>query len=205
MLEAMVSSSPRDIREIKQELRTLLVDGRIALGGEERARRSARLTDAALSVLTPGATVAAYNPLGTEPGSGALLPALREVAAKILLPISGPEGELLWARDEGDEATAPGQLGVLEPTGPRRDWRALCDCDLILVPALGVTPGGMRIGKGAGYYDRALAHLYAQDTRPQVAVLLYSGEIRADIPVEVHDMPVDLIITDEGVSAAARD
>ncbi|WJZ17414.1 putative 5-formyltetrahydrofolate cyclo-ligase [Corynebacterium guangdongense] len=201
----MTSESHRDLPEIKRGLRRTLVDARTSLSAEELAARSAALTANVLRVVTPGSTVAAYHPLGTEPGVGTLLEALRTVADTIWLPISGPDNELLWAVDAGDEDTAAGQLGVREPTGQRYNWHALTECDLVLVPALGVNPAGVRIGKGAGYYDRALAHLYTRAERPRVAVLLFDGEIRADIPAEAHDMPVDLIITDAGITAPRND
>lgn len=200
MLWPMTREPYPDLPELKRSLRRELVDARSSLTGDELAARSAALTANALRVVTPGSTIAAYHPLGTEPGVGTLLDALRRVAGKIWLPISGPDNELLWAVDRGDEDTAAGQLGVREPTGQRHDWHALTECDLVLVPALGVNPEGVRIGKGAGYYDRALAHLYTRVQRPRVAVLLFDGEIRPDIPAEPHDMPVDLIITDVAIT-----
>ncbi len=196
----MTSEPHPDLPEIKRGLRRALADARSSLSATELSARSAALTANVLSIVTPGSTVAAYHPLGSEPGVGALLDGLRSAAGRIWLPISGPDNELLWAVDEGDEETAAGQLGVLEPTGQRHNWHVLTECDLVLVPALGVNPQGVRIGKGAGYYDRALAHLYTRAERPRVAVLLFDGEVREDVPAEDHDMPVDLIITDKGIT-----
>lgn len=144
-------------------------------------------------------TVAAYSPLSGEPGGSLLLDALHGEASSLLLPISLPDGQLDWAPYEGRLALTPGVLGIAEPTSERLGPEAINSCRLILVPALGVTPEGVRLGKGGGFYDRALAGFAESEDPPLTAVLLYNGEIRDDIPVADHDMPVDLAITPSGV------
>lgn len=159
---------------------------------EARAAANSALSERAAD-LARGKKVAAYSPLGNEPGGKDLLPALA-AAAEVWLPISGADGQLLWCLYRGPEHMAPGALGIAEPTGPRLDSSVLSDLDLLLVPALGLNPAGVRLGKGAGYYDRALAGLDV----PTVA-LIFGGEIRADIPAEPHDVPVDAALTPTGL------
>jgi 5-formyltetrahydrofolate cyclo-ligase len=65
--------------------------------------------------------------------------------------------------------------------------------DVILVPMLGFDEALNRIGYGGGYYDRLL------DTQPQakkIGICYESGKTD-NIPVEDHDMPVDLVVTNK--------
>ncbi len=60
----------------------------------------------------------------------------------------------------------------------------MSQCDLILVPALAVDKVGNRLGKGKGYYDRALA---AVSGIPKYAVV-FDSEVLPAIPAESHDV-----------------
>lgn len=66
---------------------------------------------------------------------------------------------------------------------------------MIIVPALGVDRTGVRLGQGAGYYDRAL--LYAPH-RPRIA-LVYDNEVHDSLPADPHDQPVNTAVTPSGV------
>ncbi|GAB3079715.1 5-formyltetrahydrofolate cyclo-ligase [Corynebacterium aquatimens] len=153
-------------------------------------------TIAALGV--EGPTVAAYSPLPSEPGGEALLKALGEVSARILLPLSLNDGTLRWAplrpetRPDLSPDLRPGALGILEPTGPHFPSTVLSECDAIILPALGVDRRGNRLGKGAGYYDRALVE--SSISCPLIA-LLYDDEVHDALPHDAHDIPVTAVIT----------
>lgn len=63
---------------------------------------------------------------------------------------------------------------------------------LILVPGLGFSSDGSRLGYGGGFYDRFLSRL-SEGTR--TASLAYRQQLVENIPMNDHDMPVDLIIS----------
>ncbi|MFJ6952794.1 5-formyltetrahydrofolate cyclo-ligase, partial [Micromonospora aurantiaca (nom. illeg.)] len=63
---------------------------------------------------------------------------------------------------------------------------------LVVVPAVAVDRRGIRLGRGGGSYDRALARVPA--TVPTVA-LLHDGELVAAVPALPHDRPVHCVIT----------
>ena len=138
-----------------------------------------------------GANISAYNPLPTEPGPADFAAQLRRHARSVFVPISLPDCVLAWSLADG--ATQPGALGVAEPTGARFNSRVLSSCALVLVPALAVDARGMRLGKGAGYYDRALAGLDVP-----TAAVLYDEEVVDAVPHDAHDVPVRAIITPRG-------
>ncbi len=68
--------------------------------------------------------------------------------------------------------------------------------DLVIVPGLGFTPGGHRIGRGMGFYDRFLA----QDEFMGLSCgLAFETQITDDVPVLDHDMPLSMLVTDRGI------
>jgi len=129
-------------------------------------------------------TVAAYVPIGAEPGGPLLLPALGATGVRVLLPVLLDDLDLDWA--EYDGTLAPGRrLGLQEPTGPRLGVDAIATADLVVAPGLAVDRAGVRLGQGGGSYDRALAR-----TNAPVIVPLYPGELVDRLPAEPHDRPV---------------
>lgn len=138
-----------------------------------------------------GANIAGYNPLPSEPGTSDFAAQLATAARVLLLPISLPHGVLAWAQAGG--ADTPGALGITEPQGPRFTSHVLRSCGLVVAPALAVDRQGMRLGKGAGYYDRALAGLDVP-----VAAVVYDWEVVDAVPHDAHDQAVDAVITPRG-------
>ena len=61
-----------------------------------------------------------------------------------------------------------------------------------MVPALAVDARGMRLGRGGGSYDRALARV---GPARLVLALLYDGECPVIVPAEPHDRPVTGAVT----------
>lgn len=136
--------------------------------------------------------VAAYVPVGSEPGSVELVDALRTDERIVLLPVVRSDGELDWAAYDGSLRAGP--LGLREPAGELLGPDALSRAQVVLAPALAVDRRGNRLGRGAGYFDRALARV--RPTAP-VAALLHDGELVDVVPVEDHDRPVTVAVTPE--------
>ncbi|MFC0004744.1 5-formyltetrahydrofolate cyclo-ligase [Micromonospora siamensis] len=142
--------------------------------------------------------ITAYVPVGTEPGGpdlpAALLAAL-PAGGELLLPVLRDDLDLDWAR-----CTDPGSLvaagrGLREPAGPRLGTGAVATAALVVVPALAVDARGVRLGRGGGSYDRALARVPAATL---TVALLHDGELVEGLPGEPHDRPVRAVITPSG-------
>jgi 5-formyltetrahydrofolate cyclo-ligase len=143
------------------------------------------------------ATVAAYVSVGSEPGTGLLLDALVAAGKRVLLPVVLPDLDLDWAVYEGRDALAPAVRGLLEPGGPRLGRDAIRTADVVLVPGLGVSPAGERLGQGGGCYDRVLPRV---PTGTPVAVVLFDDEVGVAVPAEPHDVRVGFALTGSGVT-----
>ncbi|MBS42982.1 MAG: 5-formyltetrahydrofolate cyclo-ligase [Nocardioides sp.] len=145
------------------------------------------------------ATVAAYVSFGSEPGTSWLLNGLLEQGKRVLLPVLLPDGDLDWAELTGDPAAAgvlePGRMGLREPVGPRLGVDAVRDVDAMVLPGLAVDDAGVRLGRGGGSYDRALARV---GPGAFTMVLLYDEEVGLVLPVEPHDRAVDAVVTPSG-------
>lgn len=183
--------------EEKGLLRARLVAARRAVDASERAYAARALGAAlgALPELAAARTVAAYLPVGSEPGPPDLAEVLARSGRQVLLPVLMADNDLDWAAYEGPESVAPAGRGLREPVGPRLGPGAIASADLMVVPGLAVDRRGVRLGRGGGSYDRALARLAPGAF---TVVLLYAGELLDRVPSEAHDRPVRAAVTPDG-------
>jgi 5-formyltetrahydrofolate cyclo-ligase len=196
-----VVTSPADDEALagaKRLLRQAVATRRESRGGEQRRRDDeARLAvvEAALGPVLPG-TVAAYLSTGVEPGTLQLVGWLAAHDVRVLLPVPSRGVEPAWAAYEGPDALQVGRLGILEPVGEPLPAEALAEAGLVLCPGLAANRQGDRLGRGGGWYDRALAHV-----RPGVEawVLLNADEVLPTIPAQAWDRPVQGVVTPEGL------
>ena len=183
-------------RAAKIALRSHLITARRALTPRDRSTLAKQLQDQILACVRREhpSTIAAYVPIGPEPG-GPDLPTVLAGHARLLLPVLLPDNDLDWATFTG--SVSPGPRGLLEPDGPRLGVSAVSGADLVLVPALAVDASGVRMGRGGGSYDRVLARLPV-GRPPLVVALLHDGELVDAVPAEPHDRPVHGAITPRG-------
>jgi 5-formyltetrahydrofolate cyclo-ligase len=135
--------------------------------------------------------IALYVSMGPEPQTGALIDWLLARDHEVLLPILYADNDLGWGIAPGAADLVPGRLGLTEPRvdlGPN----AIATADLVICPALAVARDGVRLGRGGGSYDRALARV-APSTPIWAAV--YDDELVDALPADAHDHPVDAAIT----------
>lgn len=89
-----------------------------------------------------------------------------------------------------------GSFGIQEPPADA----AVCatgEIDLFLCPGMAFSTQGVRLGRGKGYYDRALAEASPQATKVGVC---FSGQFMGELPSEPHDLPMDFLATPIGIS-----
>lgn len=72
--------------------------------------------------------------------------------------------------------------------------------DLVIVPGLGFSDNGYRIGRGMGFYDRFLAQA---DFLGVSCGLAFSNQVVADLPILDHDVPLSMLATDKGLKRFA--
>ena len=184
--------TPQNKTALRDQLLTARNRKSLADVGADAAAIASRLL-ASASVRRAG-TIAAYVSIGTEPGTSALIEALREQGKRVLLPLLQPDNDLDWAVHTGD--LMPARRGLLEPGGPTVGPEAIAWADVVLLPGLAVDRTGMRLGRGGGSYDRALGRV---PLGTPTIVLLYDGEILDRVPAEPHDRRVTHAVTPSGL------
>ena len=113
---------------------------------------------------------------------------------KVFLPKTWlKERKLTFHRVYSFSDLVPGPFGLLEPN-PKNEEADLSSLEVILVPGVVFDVKGYRIGYGGGFYDRVL-----KETRALKVGVCYSFQLVESLPVEPHDVPVDLIITEDGI------
>jgi 5-formyltetrahydrofolate cyclo-ligase len=178
-------------QDAKAFLRRRILAARAMLSPDQRATAGRALRDAVLALpqVQMAGTIAAYYSIGTEPDTHGLVYALWKRGSYVLLPRLLPDMDLDWASYEGPDSLRPGPRGLTEPAEPPRGVPAVSRADLVIVPALAVDRRGVRLGRGGGSYDRALARVGPQV--PTIA-LLYDGELLDEVPAVPHDQRVRL-------------
>jgi 5-formyltetrahydrofolate cyclo-ligase len=175
------------------------------LTGDDVREAAASLAGRALELaeLADARTVAAYVSVGSEPGTLALLDALRTRGVRVLLPALLPDHDLDWGAYTGEGSLARvqhgGKMALFEPAGERLGPDAVTAADVVLLPGLAVDTRGVRLGRGGGSYDRVLARLERAGAHPALVVLLYDWEVTEHVPAEAHDRPVQAAVTPSGV------
>lgn len=96
-------------------------------------------------------------------------------------------------------ALQPSRWGLREPL-PQNPVHP-SEIDLVLVPGVAFGRDGARCGRGGGFYDRFLAALAPTVCKIGIG---FDFQLVEDVPMEPHDHPMDLIVTDAGVVRCER-
>lgn len=165
-----------------------------------------------------GRVVAGFLPLPSEPDLTGFYHHWRHHGGHLAMPLITGHGQmefrLLPANEPAESAhpdpnsappsfpgIIPGPHGLYEPDPTRCELAATSEISLVLVPGLGFAAGGLRLGRGGGYYDRWLAHL---PSSTQTIGITFSIQICPSLPTLNHDQKVDFLLTESGWSAGNR-
>jgi 5-formyltetrahydrofolate cyclo-ligase len=183
--------------EIKAQWRRRMRERLRQVPAAERARASAALVEviAAQPLWREAKTVLLYSALPDELEVSALLAAALAQGKRVGLPafdVTTGGYQPREVRDMGRDL-APGRYGILEP-GPETGEISLKLLDLVVVPALGFNQDGVRLGRGAGYYDRMLAGFAGQKWG-----VGYAWQVGLDFPGEPQDVAMEAVATPSGL------
>lgn len=163
-------------------------------GQRAEAAEAIALHVLAVPLVARSSRIACYLSMPTEPGTGPLVTALTDRGIEVLVPLSLADHRLDWVAYEPSAELTTTSLGIPEPSGTPLGAGALADAGVVIVPALAVDHSGHRLGRGAGYYDRALANV-----RSPLCALVFTHELLAEVPREPHDVSVQMAVTPSGL------
>nr|WP_162990946.1 5-formyltetrahydrofolate cyclo-ligase [Maliibacterium massiliense] len=145
------------------------------------------------------ACVLLYHALPSEVDTSHLIDAAQKAGKAVLLPVCVSASVMEAARYSARDALSADMRGILAPGGPEIVPPARIDC--VIVPGLAFTKEGLRMGRGAGYYDRFLARLSPQAKRIGVC---FDQQLVTDLPTEAHDARLDAVVCAMGIFGDAR-
>ena len=175
-------------QRIRQEAR--IISGQLTSEYRQEASREITRQVLALPFWKEAGTVMAYWSLPSEPDTRELMETALREGKTLLLPRCLDAGKMTALPVKDLDGLQQGTLGIPEPE-PADAGTEVPEPDLILVPCLAAAPHGARLGHGAGYYDRFLA-----EHSGKAVCLCFRALLRADLPAEETDIPVDLVISD---------
>jgi 5-formyltetrahydrofolate cyclo-ligase len=187
----------------KTELRAAILMTRRALPPQLRDAEAFALCGHLPDFIGGGETVCAYVPVGSEPGSASLIDSLLSRGVRVLLPAArhdaaGLPMPLRWG-EYHPGCLVQARFGLREPADPLLPVDAISTATVVLVPALAVDRAGVRLGRGAGFYDRSLP-LAAPMAR--LVAVVRDDELVDRLPAEPHDVRVTHALTpNEGLVA----
>lgn len=140
---------------------------------------------------TEAESISCYLSMPSEPDTRPFVNWAEAQGIRVLFPITREDGLLDWT--VGEEATETvGLHGTPEAVGELLGPMAINDVDLILIPAAAIDASGMRLGWGRGYFDKTLGSM---GKCPPVYAVVFDSEFVEHVPREVHDQPVNGVVT----------
>ena len=183
----------------KSELRNSLKVAKRALTEEQKRAMSSTIEHRvlALEYIQNARRILLYYPLSDEVDTRHLILTLASEGKEIYLPrVNGEELDVCRVTFSHDitDSLHEGAYSIMEPT--TKDCVPLSHIDVAVIPAVGLSRTGKRVGRGKGYYDRLLS------TSPSVIKvgIAFSVQLLDDFPCEPHDIKMDHVITDDWVS-----
>ena len=173
---------------IKDEIREDMRAKRRALSKDEVKIKSDEIRQRLLGVerVKQAKTICTFISAFKEPDTVAII-------KKIVVPITDIEsGTLSLSYINSMDDMKKGAYGILEPKTVRKADEN--NIDVILVPGLAFDRNGGRMGFGKGYYDRLL-----ESSKAVKIGLCYDFQILEKIPTEIHDVPMNFVITEKEI------
>ncbi len=186
---------------MKSEVRRSVLAARSALPSVERLLLSQHIASRATSLLAfrRARTVALYAPAGAEVDTGAIALAARAAGKRVAFPRISPASRALDFVVCAERELVAVQRGIREPLASCEPLPA-AELELLFVPGVAFDGEGHRLGRGAGHYDATLAALPSS----ALAVGLAFEVQVLPVPVEEHDVPLDLLVTESRIHLFRR-
>jgi 5,10-methenyltetrahydrofolate synthetase len=182
-----------DVLRWRKAERERLLKERLAIPSDVRRRHGEIIASNLEQVIgdATGRTISAYWPFRGEPDLRDLLQHLTSCGGRTALPVVIGRGQPLIFR-----AWAPGEplqrgvWGIPVPHG-----NEIVVPDVVIAPVVGFDRDCYRLGYGGAFFDRTLITM-PNATRVGVG---YSQGAVATIYPQPHDIPMNLVVTEDGV------
>jgi len=174
----------------KSALRKHLLEKRDATSAELRNILSEKIHEnlKKISSYTNSQNIACYFPIGSEVNTHDIMLNILKQGKNLLLP-RAVDNNIQFYIVSNLEKLERGSFEIMEPKDSCEKAKKI---DCVLIPTVGVSKLGVRLGYGHGYYDRFLS-----STDAVKISLTYSKQIVKSIPIDSHDIKIDWIVTED--------
>ena len=174
----------------KSALRKHLLEKRDATSAELRDIASEKIHENLKknSSFINAQNIACYFPIGSEVNTHNIILDILKQGKNLLLPRI-IDNDIEFYIVSNLERLEKGSFEIMEPKDSCERAKKI---DCILIPTVGISKLGVRLGYGKGYYDRFLS-----STDAVKISLTYSKQIVKSIPSDSHDVKIDWIITED--------
>ena len=140
-----------------------------------------------------------YASIGAEVETRHMIAEMLKTGKRVVLPFCKENPQELGIGEIADfeKDTVPGVFGIPEPVERVRGNFFKSDLGLILCPAVAFDIYGARLGHGKGYYD-----MFLKEVRGRIPLfgLAFDCQIhQQNLPFDYHDVPMDQVITENGL------
>ena len=183
------------VPEQKQALRKAYAETAFRLSDVYKEKANGRMTDFLLhsSVYRQASSIFIYISTAFEPDTRTIIENAWHAEKAVYAPKYYGQGRMDAIRITDWNGLAPGKLGILEPRDPLH-FQTADSVDLCVVPCVAVTRSGLRLGHGAGYYDRWLKWHPSKLT----LCLCFERMIAPSVPDDPWDVPINHVLTEDG-------
>jgi 5-formyltetrahydrofolate cyclo-ligase len=199
-----VNDTLTDLIDRKGAMRRAAYDARAAQDDKNGASQVALANFLELPEYREAATALWYIDCRSELRTKQALPAALASGKRIVVPYCtvdahGANKLGLWRLESMDELVI-GKWKILEP--PQQRWGEPgkevdpAELDIVMVPGVGFSRDGGRMGNGQGYYDRLLERVRVNCW---LVGLCYECQLFDDLIVGPHDVFMDKIVTERTV------
>lgn len=155
-----------------------------------------------LSVYKQSTKVSVYLSMPSEVATTDLVKNILSQGKKCFIPLyTSDDMKMVRLKDMDDYDSLPlTSWNIKQPSedGDRETAIEAGGLDLILLPGLGFTKNGLRIGRGKGYYDNYLMkHFEIIGKKPFTVGLAFSTQICEEIPCTASDVKLDMVLCPE--------
>ncbi|HOQ07146.1 MAG TPA: 5-formyltetrahydrofolate cyclo-ligase [Clostridiales bacterium] len=186
--------------EAKKEIRKYYIERRNRLSEEEVREKSALLSDriCSLEQYKKASVILAYMSFGNEVSTGTFITRCIKDGKTVALPkVEKAEGKgcrlSLYAIKDPVEDVVTGFKGIREPDPSRTKLMDPREIDLAVIPGVAFDAAGIRLGYGAGCYDRLLPMLRQDCVKIGAAFEIQLADV---LPAEKHDFRLDAVVTE---------
>ena len=180
-----------DKQALRSELRQRRADHDAAIPAALRSLLFHRPPTALLELVPEGAVISVYHPIPGEASPLAYARWFAEQGHAVALPWFAARGDpmqfKLWDNPFDDSSLVPDPYGAMQPPADAPE----AQIDVAIVPLVGFTAAGQRLGQGGGHYDRMLA---AQPALVPIG-LAWDCQLVDALPLEPHDRPLRAVVT----------